>query len=407
MKFTANDLYRAAMIGDRAKLEYIENGVLQESVVEMMGIDSTHLLFRKGMYSGRQEIALKDIQSIERIGSSPENMAERVAMFLKQKQNTMRDKKNGLNLWKRFGNDLETLKRLVEQFTGCSELLAFFSNNSALSGDIKRQPMAEIERQIESVRPSLGEELSSFAECMIALAKRDIVKAMKAYLNVMGDTIDASFVRKYAAKLAIVSVQLSGNLKNDCAFIYWIDQLLDVDPAQVINDEAIWLNYLSKCVTFQHFKPLCEVLRIIEKKEVVFDALAFVMALNEQPIQACQALDCIENAYGANYSAGQLLFQLVDDEHSYCVRYADRVRCLIAEKKIGKENVGYIYDYVRIRRFAHIVNGCLVSYFVNAADIDSRLLDYMNDCLIHGLDYEPDMVFFTPQVGGVATNVER
>lgn len=407
MRFTANDLYRAAMIGDRAKIEYFENGILHEAVVEMMGIDSSHLLFRKGMFSDRQEIALKDIQSIERIGSSSENMAERVDRFLKQKQSRMRDKKNGMYLWKRFSDDLELLKGHIEQSAGFNELHAFFSSNSAMSGDIKRQPMDEIDRQIKQARLSLGEELSVFAECIIALAKRDILTAMKVYLNVMGDTFDTDFIRKYAAKLAIASVQLSGNLNNDCAFIYWIDRLLDVDPTQVIKDEAIWLNYLSKCVTFQHFKPLCEILHAIDKKEVAFEALAFVMALNEQPVQACQALDCLKNAYGANYSVGQLLFQLVDDEHSYCVRYADRVSCLISEKQIGKENVGYIYDYVRIRRFAHIVNGCLVSYFVNAADIDSRLLDYMNDCLVHGLDYEPDMVFFTPQDGGVATNVER
>ena len=407
MKFSANDLYRAAMIEDRANIEYIENGVPHTAVVEILGIDTNHLLFRRTQSSDRQEIALKDVQSIERLGASPEDMVGRVSAFLGEKRRIMRAKTNGMNLWKRFATELEALKARIQSLEGCEALLAFLQNNSALSGDIKRQPMDEVCGQLLRIRDELGEELSRFAEALIALARRDISGAMKAYLNGLNGRPDAQFIQKYASQLAIASIQLDGRVNNDSAFIYWIDQLLSVDPEQVMRDEAIWLNYLEKCVTFQHFAPMCEALRAVENKEIAFETLAFVMAQNEKPIQACQALDVLENAYGANYTVGQLLLQLIDDDRSYCVRYANRISCLFEEGLIGKENVGYIYDYVKLRRHAHIVNGCLVSYFVNIIDINERLLNYMDDCLARGLDYEPDLVYFIPRDGGVATNVER
>lgn len=407
MKFIASDLYRAAMIADRAKIEYIENGEPREAIVEIMGIDTAHLFFRRTQSAARQEIALSDIQSIERLGLSSKNMSERVNAFLSEKRFVMRDKTYRMSLWRRFGGKLQILKERVRMCAGCEALQAFLESNSALAGDIKRHQMDEIRDQLDQIHSGLEEELFRFAEALIALARRDITGAMKAYLAGVDDRPDANFIRKYAAQLAVASIELDGRVKNNCAFVYWIDQLLAVDLGQAIHDEAIWLNYLSLCVVFQHFKPLCEALRGLEDTKAAFEALAFVMASNEQPIQACQALDVLENKYGANYTVGQLLFQLIDDEHSYCVRYANRVHCLFEEKQIGQENVGYIYDYVKLRRFAHIVNGYLVSYFVNVSDINGNLLEYMDNCLKQGLDYEPDMVHFDRQEGGVATNVER
>lgn len=408
MKFSASDLYRAAMIGDRAKIEYLENSVPREAIVEIVGIDANHLYYRRAQSSEGMEIALKDIQSIERLGLSSENMADRVAEFLRAKDRVKRRKENGLSLWRRFGDKIEALKARLQTCPGFEALLAFVGNNSALSGDIKRQPMDEILSQLDLARDVLGEELSRFAEALIRLAMRDITGSMKAYLKDLSGRPDEDFIRKYAAQLAVISVQLGDRLSNETGFIFWIDELLSVDPQRVIQDEALWLNYLEKCVIFQHFKPLCDALRAIEDRKIAFEAVAYVMASNDKPIQACQALDVIEDAYGANYTIGQLLIQLVDDDRSYCVRYASRVRSLFDENLIGQETMGYIYDYVKLRNHSHIVNGWLVSYFVNTEkDISDTLKTYMDNCLAQGLDYEADLIHFEPKIGGVATNVER
>lgn len=408
MKFKANDLYRAAMIGNPAKITYVQDDVVHEMTVELAGIDVDYLYFRKSMFDASEySIQLKKVKTIERVGVSHESVAERVASYIQQKQRIIRAGENGLHMRKRFPTELQELIDHVGALSDCAELLDFLKDNGALSGDIRRKPMDAVCSQLEQVCATLSPTKAAFAKCVVSLAKRDIQGAMKAYLDIMDDTLSSEYISQCAAKLAVANVQLSGYMKNDSAFVFWIDQLLQVDSAQVYNDPALWLNYLTQCVTFQHFKPLCQVLSSIKDEKLVFDTIAFVMALNEQPVQACQALDCLEEAYGANYSVGQLLVQLIDDEHSYCVRYADRVQCLLREKMIGKENVGYIYDYVRLRRFAHIVNGYLVSYFVNASDIDARLLDYMTECLSQGVDYEPDMVYFVPHKGGIATNVER
>ena len=122
MKFIASDLYRAAMIADRAKIEYIENGEPREAIVEIMGIDTAHLFFRRTQSAARQEIALSDIQSIERLGLSSKNMSERVNAFLSEKRFVMRDKTYRMSLWRRFGGKLQVLKERVRLCAGCEAL---------------------------------------------------------------------------------------------------------------------------------------------------------------------------------------------------------------------------------------------------------------------------------------------
>lgn len=415
MKFTAKDLYNAAMIGIRMRIEYVENNQNREMEAEIVGINPTHLTVRTAMFRNNTEIPLNSIQSLERLNDAPEDMARRIEEFLRMKHRYIHDKENKifcekkyrLDLIRRFEGDIAELTQYVSGLEGCDELAAFLTNNGALAGNVSGQPMDLIEAQLEKACAGLEAPKAAFARCLIALTRRDMIGVMKVYLDIMGERPDEAFIRACAARIAVASVHLNGHLENQCAFIFWLDRLLEVDPAQLYNDPALWYNYLRRCVGFQHFDPLCRMLRVIKEEDVVFDALAYVLAQNEQPVYACRALDRLEHAYGANYTPGQLMLTLEDDDRSYCARYIKQVYCMMEEHLLGAADRGYIYDYVRLKGFAHIMNGYLVNYFVNLKDVEQYLKDDMDECLTQGLDFEPELVRFTPHPGGVATNVKR
>ena len=258
----------------------------------------------------------------------------------------------------------------------------------------------------------LRPEQEAFARSIIALACRNLSDAQMAYLkNVNGYQFTAEFIRMYGAKLAVTAMQSFSkkNQKssgNPCAFIFWIDKLLEVAPEQVLNDSALWLNYLNWCVTYQHFDALCKALNRCANYAVAFDALAYVFAIHEQPMIAKKALHYL-NCQAQNYhTPGELMVHLIDDELSYCVRFADRVERLVSEGRIGNPNAAYIYDYVRIRRYAHVVNGCMINYFVNEADVEGSLIEEMTYQLKEYLDYESTLVSVR-LIENVATSVEK
>ncbi|MGN1019229.1 MAG: hypothetical protein ACI4O7_02545 [Aristaeellaceae bacterium] len=423
MMYTREDILRASLVGENVIVCYHDANGLCEKRFKLCGIDMKALKLKANLHGTEQPLSLECIESIRRIpvGMDEQDMPSvasiksEIDSFVQKMESPLRDKKNSLALYRHFPQDLDDLRNALTAVPDAQELKDFFTSNSAMAGDIKRVPVESVAEQLERVSDMLTPRLAAFARSVLALACRNISDAQMAYLRYVTERrLTEAFVRDFGARLAITAMQPcirksqqgQQNPDNPCAFIFWMDRLMQVDPEQVLTDPVLWLNYLKWCVTYQHFSVLGDFLSQCGDQDMVYKALAYVFALHEQPLMAHEALLYLGNPHRGTHTPKELLVHLIDDELSYCVRFADRFERLVNEGKLGNPNVAYVYDYVRVRGYAHLVNGCMTSCFVNVKDIEQSIIDEMTEQLKESLDYEPILVSIRLKEN-VATSVEK
>lgn len=420
MIYSIDDLLRASMIGETVTVRYRGSAGLCQETFKLCGIDAQTVKLQSHMYAPIQTLSLDSIESISRGSLTPSEwdleaasaLKKTIEEFLQQKQRLLRDKRYALSLHRRFPEELNGLCAALEGLDDAEALKAFFASNAALTGNAGLELWPEIEKQLPAACAHLQPEQAAFAQSLFAVARRNLPEAQMAYLmHAHGHKFSPEFIRLYGAKLAVVAMKAYNqkqekNPINTCSFVFWIDKLLEAAPEQVIHDPALWLNYLNWCVTYQHFTPLCTALRQHADHAAAFDALAYVFALNEQPLLAGAALRYLNGQAGTQHTPGELMVHLVDDELSYYARFADRVERLISDGDLGNPEAAYIYDYVRARKYAHVVNGYLISYFVNQTNIEDSLLTEMSNQLALYWDYDPTPTSLSLS-GNVVTSVKK